>query len=165
MTNYNFCGAETTIDYAYHSPELKVTLEVFDHSSFPLNTSSHIPILYTPEYNKEIHNENFTEESESYIPDPSLPKRIQAPIFIPHKKIIPDLFDKELYRHKSLIYILTAYKYMEDMNSCEKLSIIAQLLAFSADRCTLKPPVITNYDKEITKNTRYFDKKLKFTKK
>ena len=61
MTNYNFCGAETTIDYAYHSPELKVTLEVFDHSSFPLNTSSHIPILYTPEYNKEIHNENFTE--------------------------------------------------------------------------------------------------------
>ena len=54
---------------------------------------------------------------------------------------------------------------MEDMNSCEKLSIIAQLLAFSADRCTLKPPTITNYDKEITKNTRYFDKKLKFTKK
>ena len=100
-----------------------------------------------------------------YIPDPSLPKKPIAPLIFQHKKINIDYFDKELYKHKSTIYILTALPFIEDMNSCEKLSIIAHLLAMAADRCTLKKPPSTNYDKETLKKTRYFDKKIKFSKK
>ena len=128
-TNYNFCGAETIIDYAYHTDNIEVSLEVLDHTAFPLNTSPHLPILYRIKYEKEVENiESMEIDPPIYIPDPSLPKKPIAPLILQHKKINIDHFDKELYKHKSTIYILTALPFIDDMNSCEKLSIIAHLL-------------------------------------
>ena len=49
-TNYNFCGSQTIIDYSYFSENIKVELTVIDPDKCPLNTSSHVPIIYDVEY-------------------------------------------------------------------------------------------------------------------
>ena len=164
-TNYNFCGAETTIDYAYHSPELKCDLQVIDHESFPLNTSSHVPILYEVIYEKEILPDNIQPIQDKYIPDPTLRPKTDAPIYIPHKKIKEGRFDEELYKRKSQIYVALALEFGSDMNSCELLSLIGQMLAMAADRSMIKIPRKEAENKILLKNARYHERKIKGVKK
>ena len=49
----------------------------------------------------------------------------------------------------------------KDLDSCEMLSLIGQMLAMAADRSMLKPPKRQDENKLLLRNARYFDKKIK----
>ena len=60
-------------------------------------------------------------------------------LFHKHDKLDPDSFDFELYKIRSRIYALTALKVMKGENVCDLLSLLAHMLCFAADDCTLSP--------------------------
>ena len=43
---------ESKLDFACHSPELKTVVRTLDHEEFPLNVSTHIPLIYEIDYEK-----------------------------------------------------------------------------------------------------------------
>ena len=80
---------------------------------------------------------------------------------LPHKKIKEGRFDEELYKHKSQIYIALALQFGKDLNSCELLSLVGQMLAMAADRSMIKLPKRQSDNKVLLKNARYHERKIR----
>ena len=126
-TNVNFCGSKSCLDWVSHSQDIEVTLEVLSHEKYPMNQSSHAPIIADIEYLRDIDDDGCGSSNGPAVDN--------SKFFFKHEKLDPNCFDFELYKRRSRIYALTALKTMKGANVCELMSLLAHMLCFAADAC------------------------------
>ena len=126
-TNFMFMKGgkgESKIDFSCHSAELKTTVRTLDHEEFPLNISTHIPLIYEVEYEKIEPKVNQVEESSEANKDK---------MFFKRKRLTDESSDLELYEYKTGIYTLVALHFLSDLPICKQMSCLGQMLAFAGD--------------------------------
>ena len=95
-SNYTANG-NTIIDYAIHSPELRTTVTPLTNEDYPLNTSTHIPLLFEVEYEQD---QKSTRCDISYVfPDfPVFPDILMFPDF----PVLPDFLDFKVFLNSQI---------------------------------------------------------------